>query len=126
MGKHRRGGVCVGQRIVRTDELYAVSRANVGEAVRQLALWVEGSREAQCAQWLADGQRHSLALCGTLEEGGVERCIVGDEPGPVQPLCERGEDFGRRWGVADIASADAVQPGGADAVPPAMAWVNEA
>lgn len=54
MRQHRGSGIGIGQRIVRASELDVVTRAQIGEAMRQLSLRVELAREPQRAQWLGD------------------------------------------------------------------------
>ena len=126
MGEHRRGGIGVGEGVVRANELDPVPGTDVREAMRQLTLGIERARKAQRAQRLAQAERDLRALGGTLEEGCVERGVVSDELRTLQPLGEIGEHGGGRWRVAGVAAADAVQTRGADAVPPAMAWPHQA
>lgn len=54
MGEHRRGGIGVGQRVVRPHELNVVASAQVSEAMRKSAIGVEPARHGEGAQRVDD------------------------------------------------------------------------
>ncbi len=102
MGQDGRSGVCVGQRVVRPHELDPISRAQIGEAVRQLSLRIERSGQPQGAQRVVDREGDARPASGPLQERGVECSIVGDELCPVDALSKGGEHGGRRGRVAYV------------------------
>ncbi len=126
VGQHGGGGICIGQCVVWPGEIHPVALAQIGEPVRVLSLRVEATRQTQRAEHLADRQFDASAFSRLVQEGDIELGVVSYESRAVEPVGKFGEYIASGGCSAQVSSVDTVQTGGADAVPPAKPWREQA
>jgi hypothetical protein len=111
---------------VRSHQLDPVSRAQVGEAMGQLAVGIEAARQSERAQRIADREDNAVGLAGLAQEVGIEIGVVRHEASIAQAGRELGQHL-VSWGRFEHhLPTDAVDADGADAEPPAPAGCDEA
>lgn len=126
VGQHRGCGIGIAEGIVWARDLHPVASAHVGQAVRQPTLGIERPRQPQGADRAGEVEGDTC-LGGCLgEKRNVEFGVVGHEARLADALSQLAEYLLDRWRTDHVASADAMQTGGPDAVPPTPTRGDEA